>query len=113
MSRRLIFAAALLLPAACSVGPSSFPPLVSARPAQDVPERFVPVDSALVVNDTISGSGCRSPMVDPRDGTRLIMNRSVEDYADYEAPAGRYGTRENELLRLACNTGRVAGIVDR
>lgn len=108
-------AVATLLLAGCVGGPSSWPSLVTARPAQDVPERFVPEDRSLLLvpADTIAGSGCRSPMADPRDGTRLVMLRSVEDYADYEVPAGRYGVRENEVLRLACNTGRVAGIVRR
>jgi hypothetical protein len=102
--------------AACSVGSSgSFPSLVTARPAQDVPERFVPADRSLLLTpgDTIAGDGCRSPMADPRDGATLIMQRAQAGYADYEVPGGRYGVGDGELLRLICNTGLVAGIVRR
>jgi hypothetical protein len=41
------------------------------------------------------------------------MDRSARGLADYETPPGRYGVRENELLRLRCNTGEVLGIVRR
>lgn len=108
-------ALATVLPA-CSVGqPNSFPSLVTARPAENVPERFVPADRSLLISpgDTIAGDGCRSPMADPRDGTQLTMVRSQQGYADYEVPAGRYGVGDGEVLRLVCNTGLVAGIVRR
>lgn len=103
--------------ASCSFGggSGSFPTLVSARPAENVPERFVPMDRSLLIadGDTVAGDGCRSPMADPRDDAQLTMYRSNEGYADYEVPAGRYGVGEGELLRLICNSGRVAGIVRR
>lgn len=105
----------LLGAAGCSVGGGSGTWRVNARPAQDIPEAFVPADRSLLVTpgDTIAGDGCRSPLEDPRDQTQLSMIRSAEGFADYEVPSGRYGTREGEVLRLDCNTGRVAGIVPR
>lgn len=115
---RLLYGSLLAIAvAACSfgAGSGSFPTLVTARPAENIPERFAPMDRSLVVAgaDTIAGDGCRSPMVDPRDEAQLTMYRSHEGYADYEVPAGRYGVGEGELLRLICNTGQVAGIVRR
>ena len=101
---------------ACSAGRTAdFPTLVTARPAENIPERFVPADRSLLLTpaDTIAGDGCRSPMADPRDDAQLDMIRASEGYADYEVPPGRYGVGEGELLRLICNSGRVAGIVSR
>lgn len=114
--RRVLAIALAAAAPACSIGASgSFPSLVTARPAQDVPERFAPADSSLLLvpGDTIAGDGCRSPMRDPRDGTTLTMQRAQGGYADYEVPAGRYGVGDDELLRLVCNTGLVAGVVPR
>lgn len=105
--------AALL--AACSMGPASFPPNASARPAVDLPSRFEPENRRLRIPDadTLSGGGCLSPLLDPRDGTAIVLTRSVEGFGDYDAPPGRYGVREGDLLRLDCNLGRAIGIVRR
>ena len=59
------------------------------------------------------GRGARSPMVDPRDGTKLILERSEQGYGDYAVPAGKYGVAANELLRLNTSTGSALGIVKR
>jgi hypothetical protein len=84
------------------------------RPASDAPARFEPRNPSLrpAPGDTLAGPGCLSPMVDPRDGTevRFVLSTS---YGEYELPAGRYGARPGELLRLECNTGRVIGLVPR
>lgn len=80
--------------------------------ATDVPEYFlVGTHAGPAVSEPEPGSGCRNPMVDPRDGTRLLLVRSAEGRGDYEVPAGRYGVGKQELLRLECETGRVLGIV--
>ena len=82
------------------------------RPASDAPARFEPRDTSLRVapGDTLAGPGCLSPMVDPRDSieVRFVFSTS---YGDYDVPAGRYGARPGERLRLDCNTGRVIGLV--
>lgn len=107
----------LLACTACATGGmmDTFPPDSAARPATEVPERFEPVDPAarLAAGDTISGAGCRSPMVDPRDGTQIRFIRSVGARGDYEVPNGRYGTGTAGVLRLDCNTGRAIGVVPR
>jgi hypothetical protein len=96
----------------CVTG-GSYPLTAPARPARDVPERFVlagePVGAA--VRHTLPGSGCRSPLVDPRDGSVMRLVHSGASVGDYEVPAGRYGVGPSERLRLDCNTGRVIGIV--
>jgi hypothetical protein len=84
------------------------------RPAELTPPRFEPTLPELrVVGDTIAGSGCQSPMVDPRDGTQVVFVRSQISVGDYSVPSGRYGVAEDELLRIECNTGNAVGIVKR
>ena len=77
------------------------------RAARDVPEAFV----------TESGdnpmSGCRSPLVDPRDDTRIRLLRSAAGRGDYVVPEGRYDLGSQEALRVHCPTGRVLGVVRR
>lgn len=116
MSRHAAHACVLLAASACSLGVGgSFPSDASARTALDVPMRFEPADprDRLVPGDTIAGGGCRSPMVDPRDGSRIVFLRSTGQRADYAVAGGRYGVSEHELLRLDCNTGTVIGVVER
>lgn len=97
--------------ASTSTGDLASPP---DRPAVDVPERFIlAMATAAAPPDTIAGSGCRNPLFDPRDGTRIILQRSASARADYAVPEGRYGVRAGELLRVACNTGEPIGIVRR
>ena len=102
----------------CAVKPSSMTAdardRLPVRRATDVPARFEPRNTALRLSpgDTIQGSGCVSPMVDPRDGTEVRFVFSTA-YGDYEVPAGRYGAGADQLLRLECNTGRVIGLVRR
>lgn len=82
----------------------SGPPL---RDAVDVPNAFVTESGA---NPT---TGCRSPLVDPRDGTPIQMIRSGAGRGDYEVPDGRYGVGPGQVLRVHCPTGRVVGVVRR
>lgn len=92
---------------------STYPEDAPARAAEDTPARFVSEDlpPGATPNDALPGSGCRNPLIDPRDGTRLIMLNSQHTVGDYEVPAGRYGVREGEALRIQCRTGRVVGVV--
>jgi len=108
---RQVIALALLALGACATANWQ---LASPRDAVDVPARFEPVDAGLRLTpgDTLAGSGCLSPLVDPRDGTRISFIRSA-DVGDYEVEGGRYGVGSGELLRIECNTGRVIGIVGR
>jgi hypothetical protein len=102
-----------VLLAACSIGLSG--PGGVLRNAENVPNHFEPKnpDARIIPPDTIAGSGCLSPMVDPRDGTEVGFLRSGDGYADYAVPNGLYGVGRNELLRIECNTGRVVGVVRR
>ena len=107
-----------MAPAACGYagsGPASMEPASRARPAVSAPSRFEPADPALRLPpaDTLAGGGCLTPMVDPRDGVRVVLVRSWRDDGDYEPPEGRYGVAGSELLRLRCNTGALVGVVRR
>lgn len=99
-------AAALLTLAACATGGGGMYPInAPARGASDVPPQFVSGSAA-------AAEGCRNPMTDPRDGTRVRLVRSQGGtVGDYQVPAGRYGVGADELLRLECGTGRVIGVV--
>jgi hypothetical protein len=79
------------------------------RPAVDAPVMF---ESSERI--TSQENSCKSPLIDPRDDTRLLMVTSFkEGVADYEVPDGKYGVGERELLRVNCATGEVVGIVRR
>lgn len=107
----LILVAPLLL-VACAT--SDFGPDQSVRPPEDVPGQFmVGSMNGQELRETDAGEGCRSPMVDPRDGTRLHLIRSSRDQGDYSVPNGKYGANEGELLRLNCESGEVIGFVVR
>ena len=103
----------LFIAAGCS-STSHVTPGGILRQAVDVPDHFlVGSHSDTTTSVPRPGEGCRNPMMDPRDGTRLILVRSSEGLGDYEAPEGRYGVGGGELLRLDCGTGVARGIVRR
>jgi hypothetical protein len=101
----------LLLPLAAACASSGGEPWSGRelRVPQDVPVQFVTEDGSAVE------SGCRSPLVDPRDQSRLRLIRSAArgetHLGDYEVPSGRYGVGTRELLRIDCSTGEPLGIV--
>lgn len=110
-SARWAFGALVLL-AGCAT--TDFGADSATRAATDVPPHFlVGTPDGDSTTEPTPGEGCRNPMVDPRDGTRLQLVRSAEARGDYAVPAGRYGVGEGELLRLECGTGRVVGVVRR
>jgi hypothetical protein len=81
---------------------------IELGPVENAPAAFVTVDNQPVLR------GCRSPLLDPRDQTRIQLVRSarVEDreLGDYDV-SGRYGVGPRELLRIDCSTGAPLGIV--
>lgn len=110
------FALAACLGAACSVGGTGSMKSVIEHPAPvTAPGKFVPVDSTRVIAaaDTLAGGGCLSPMKDPVTGVEITLYRSESGLGDYQAPSGSYGLRDDQLIRLECNTGDVLGIVRR
>lgn len=94
--------------AACNMV-SSYPTTI-LRPAENTPERFVLADSSPITG-TPGAAACRSPLVDPRNGARLTMERADRGRGDYAVPAGSYGVRARELLRIDCSNGQAVGIV--
>ena len=89
------------------------PPL--PRPLVDGPDRFlVIVFDAQGVEKTEEPRGdgaCRSPMVDPRTGLHLALQRSAAGRGDYAVEPGNYGVKAGERVRIECATGRAVGIV--
>jgi len=84
------------------------------RSPDDAPNRFMVGEiNEEATRAATASEGCRSPMVDPRDGTRLQLVRSSRDQGDYSVPNGKYGANEGELLRLNCESGEVIGFVVR
>jgi hypothetical protein len=99
---------------ACSIGKESVDWKSVLRGAEDVPDHFlVGSFSSTATEEPSAGTGCHSPMIDPRNGGKLLLVRSAGGRGDYEVGEGGYGLREGELLRLDCGTGRVMGIVRR
>ncbi|MEZ4413735.1 MAG: hypothetical protein R2910_12175 [Gemmatimonadales bacterium] len=107
-----LFAALLLVACGGNTGMQS----VIQQPAPvTAPPRFVPLDPANVIApaDTLAGDGCLTPMRDPVTGVEIVLVRSESGLGDYDAPSGAYGMRDDQLIRLECNTGRVIGVVRR
>jgi len=109
------FMLACLAVAACTVGGGSMQSVVEHPAPVTAPARFVPLEAANLIApaDTIAGEGCLSPLADPVTGLQIILTRSESGLGDYLAPSGSYGLRDDQLLRLDCNTGRVLGVVRR
>jgi hypothetical protein len=110
----------LLTATGCAISSrGTYPADATSRPASDTPDRFMV--GSITPGDSLSapqaGGGCRNPMVDPRNGTRLTLVQSQRgrdgQVGDYEVPDGRYGARAGELLRLNCDTGRAIGFIPR
>ena len=81
---------------------------------RDVPDHFLVGGLPGEANtEPVAEQGCRNPMVDPRDGTRLALDQSANGRGDYRVPAGRYGVPAGGRLRLDCATGRALGVVTR
>jgi hypothetical protein len=85
-------------------------PTAVLRPAMDAPERFLREDGSPITG-TPGAAPCTSPIVDPRSGARLLMERAYQGSGDYSVPAGRYGVGAGELLRVDCATGLAVGVV--
>ena len=81
------------------------------RVAVDVPDHFMIGTDSGGMAEPIADGTCRNPIVDPRDGTRLILIRSADSFGDYEPPLPRYGLGKDDLLRVECSTGKAYGIV--
>ena len=79
------------------------------REAEDTPPTFATEDGVAPVQ------GCNVTVIDPRDQTRLRLIRSAviggAHRGDYDVPAGKYGVRSDELLRVDCASGEPLGIV--
>ncbi len=105
---------ALFLALLCLTGCATQRPVADASGLRDLPDHFlVGTHTGASTSEPSPGDGCRNPMVDPRDGTRLTLVRSEGGRGDYQVPEGQYGVDRRHLLRLDCASGRAVGIVRR
>lgn len=104
---RSIILLLFLLLVGCGTTSNSFTSEEVIRNATDAPAYFE--SPAAVPGEKV----CKSPMTDPRDGTKIIFQRAQWPVADFVVPSGKYGVRSSELLRVNCESGEVVGIVKR
>jgi hypothetical protein len=107
MKAVLILALSSVLLVSCASG--SRPTAADPSSISDTPDRFLVLDVATGTRSEPSGPACRSPLVDPRDGTRLILVRSSSGFGDYRPETPRYGLADNQLLRIDCDSGGPVG----
>lgn len=109
----LLFSAALSIAGCARIIESSMPEDLLRR-ADNTPERFLRVDAAgTPLPNAFGGETCHSPLVDPRDGTRILLARSANGWGDYLVDGLQYGVDEAERLRIDCASGIPAGVVRR
>ena len=108
--RALRIAVLATLPLAACVS-TSWPTAANSSAISDTPDHFLVVEIATGTTSEPSGPACRSPMTDPRDGTRLTLIRSNAGFGDYQLDTPRYGLVANQLLRINCSNGRPVGAV--
>lgn len=94
----------VLLFTACSAHRDPFSSVL--RKAEDTPDRFAPAEGIV-----LDGSSCKSPLVDTRDGTELVMVSSQKGMGIYKVAKIKYGLQKGEALMLNCASGEVLGIV--
>jgi hypothetical protein len=111
LRRCTVLFAGLVVGAGCATRLSTWESDV-ARAATETPDHFLVQGSAGDEEPPQDGS-CRSPLVDPRDRTGLVLVRSAAGRGDYEVPEARYGVGQGELLRVDCASGRALGVVPR
>lgn len=81
---------------------------VVVRTADNTPPSFT-----TPTGTSWGGTSCLNPIIDPIDGTQLILVQSMAGMGDYAVEYEKYGVKEGELLRINCTTGEVVGIVRR
>ncbi|MBB1060829.1 hypothetical protein [Marilutibacter spongiae] len=100
--------AATLMAACVSTTP---PAPANLGPLHGMPPQFQVLDRSTGSAHAASGPDCQSPLVDPRDGTRLVLMRSNNGAGDYRPDSIRYGLTISQLLRVDCHSGRPLGAV--
>jgi hypothetical protein len=107
MKSRLLFAPTVLLLVSCvSVG---WPETADPSRLTGTPEHFLVLDPSTGATLEPTGPACRNPLVDPRDGTRLVLVRSQSGFGDYQPERPAYGLPAHQLIRVDCSNGRPVG----
>lgn len=100
-----------LIPLALCLGACASAPQLRGD-ASDTPDHFQVLDAATGNTRAVDPDpACESPLVDPRDGAKLVLARSSNGLGDYEPESAKYGLSRYELLRVDCATGVAQGRV--
>jgi hypothetical protein len=84
------------------------------RPLPAAPDAFAVDTTFHRTVRTPPDGACLTHLVDPRDGTTLVLAQAQGGLGDYDVtPAGRYGLSARERLRVACATRAAQGAVPR
>ncbi len=100
------------LASACARNPGGEFNQGEVRPATGLPSEFA-LPAALAATAPVTLSSCISPLIDQRTGAEIRLVRSRSGRGDYEIPAGQYGARAEELLRVDCARRTAIGLVRR
>lgn len=76
------------------------------RQAEGVPDQFSPLQGA-----SLDSKSCKNPLIDSRNGLKIILRSAQNGLGKYEVPEGTYGVKKGEALLLDCSTGQVKGII--
>ena len=115
----LILNTVLSVISGCASSSNAYPASSPSRSPTGTPEQFMvgTIPPGGTLTQPQANGSCRNPMVDPRDGTQLMLVQSQPgaggQVGDYAVPEGGYGARPGELLRMDCGTGRAIGLVPR
>ena len=77
--------------------------------ATDLPESFVVLEAGGGTHPVDPAPACENPLADPRDGTKLTLERADNGFGDYALSTARYGLAAGELLSIDCRTGVARG----
>jgi hypothetical protein len=106
----------LLLPCLVALGGCGMSSTFNAtpRPVEATPAAFAVDTTFHRTTTTVPAGACLTHLVDPRDGTTLVLDRAQAGIGDFiVTPADRYGLRPDERLRVACATGTPLGAVPK
>ena len=105
-------AAASTAISACAKNPGGAFNQGAVRPATNTPAEFA-LPAALAARTPRTLTECISPLIDPRTGLEIRLVRSQSGRGDYDMPAGQYGARAEDLLRVDCARRVAIGLVLR
>ena len=96
----------LCLLANCKTADNALANQTVIRQAENTPEYFSSEPNMVLDNES-----CKSPMLDSRNGTKIVLISSRNGLGKYKVTEGTYGVKKGEALLLDCSSGAFKGIV--